>query len=64
MDRAFDTHVAKPLGMKETCFLPDRTLDIVNANPTDEKRAWFTTPTAAISAAFAETRDCFPIFLI
>ncbi|MBR2292888.1 MAG: beta-lactamase family protein [Clostridia bacterium] len=35
LDRAFDTHVAKPLGMKETCFLPDRTLDIVNANPTD-----------------------------
>lgn len=35
LDRAFDALVAKPLGMKETCFLPDRTLDIVNANPTD-----------------------------
>ncbi len=38
LDAAFKKRVAEPLGMKMSTFLPDRTLDIVNANPTEERR--------------------------
>ena len=33
LDKLFTRYVAEPLGMKNTGFLPDRTQDIVNANP-------------------------------
>ena len=38
LDVAFEKHVAVPLGMRGTGFLPDKTRDIVNANLKDEMR--------------------------
>ncbi len=38
LDKAFRKYVAEPLGMNMTTFLPDKTLDIVNANKTEEMR--------------------------
>ena len=32
LNEAFDRHVARPLGLKTTTFLPDRNLDAVNSN--------------------------------
>ena len=32
LNEAFDRHVARPLGLKTTTFLPDRSLDAVNSN--------------------------------
>ena len=32
LNEAFDRHVAHPLGLASTAFLPDRSLDIVNSN--------------------------------
>ena len=32
LNEAFDIHIARPLGLASTAFLPDRSLDIVNAN--------------------------------
>ena len=36
LDRLTKKYVTVPLGMSSTTFLPDRTLDIVNANPTPD----------------------------
>ena len=36
LDVAFKKHVAEPLGMHSSGYLPDRTLDIVNANGKEE----------------------------
>ena len=32
LNEAFDRHVARPLGLKTTTFLPDRSLDAINSN--------------------------------
>lgn len=38
LDQAFRKLVAVPLGMRSSGFLPDRTRDIVNANPREDER--------------------------
>ena len=38
LDRLTHTYITTPLHMRATGFLPDRRLDIVNANPTDDGR--------------------------